>query len=191
MNAGDPGQYREPGQHSARDAILDAARTLFAERGYRAVTVRDIAAAASCSPALVIKHFGSKEGLFAQTKPEDPLTHELRVPRAELGEALVFRVLMRGERGLPEPWLAITRNVREAPDAAAAREEASADVLRWSAELIGDTTPGRRHAAVVCALMFGLAEAVRTMDLLAPRWAFDDVVRHYGRKVQEEIDACG
>lgn len=176
---------------SSREAILDAARTLFAERGYRGVTVRDIAAAAACSPALVMKHFGSKAELFAQTRPEDALTHELRVPRAELGEALVFRVLMRRERSLPDPWLALTRNVREAPDPDAARAEGSATILRWAAELIGDTTPGSRHAAVVCALMIGLAESVRTLDLLAPRWTFDDAVRHYGALVQAEIDRAG
>ena len=36
---------------------------LFALRGADAVTVRDIAGAASVSPALVIQHYGSKDGL--------------------------------------------------------------------------------------------------------------------------------
>lgn len=38
---------------------------LFAERGYADVTVRQIAAAAGVSPALVIHHYGSKERLRA------------------------------------------------------------------------------------------------------------------------------
>lgn len=38
---------------------------LFAERGYAGVTVRQIAAAAGVSPALVIHHYGSKEQLRA------------------------------------------------------------------------------------------------------------------------------
>ncbi len=38
---------------------------LFAERGYADVTVRQIAAAAGVSPALVIHHYGSKENLRA------------------------------------------------------------------------------------------------------------------------------
>lgn len=37
--------------------------TLFAERGYADVTIRQIAAAAGVSPALVIHHYGSKEKL--------------------------------------------------------------------------------------------------------------------------------
>jgi AcrR family transcriptional regulator len=51
------------GDGTARVAVRDAALRLFAERGPDAVTVRDIAAAASVSPALVIHHFGSKSGL--------------------------------------------------------------------------------------------------------------------------------
>ena len=48
---------------TARATIRNVALRLFAERGHEAVTVRDIAAAAKVSPALVLHHFGSKEGL--------------------------------------------------------------------------------------------------------------------------------
>jgi AcrR family transcriptional regulator len=47
-----------------RTAILDAARTLFAARGYSHVGVREIAALAGANSALVARYFGSKEGLF-------------------------------------------------------------------------------------------------------------------------------
>jgi len=43
--------------------IRDAALRLFSEPGGADASVRDIAAAAHVSPALVIRHFGSKEGL--------------------------------------------------------------------------------------------------------------------------------
>jgi AcrR family transcriptional regulator len=43
--------------------IRNSAMGLFAERGVAGVTVRDIAAAAGVSAALVIHHFKSKEGL--------------------------------------------------------------------------------------------------------------------------------
>ena len=49
-----------------RTAILAAARRLFAERGYEATTVRDVATSASIDPAMVIRYFGNKDGLFAQ-----------------------------------------------------------------------------------------------------------------------------
>jgi AcrR family transcriptional regulator len=48
---------------TGKAAIRDAALTLFADRGADAVSVRQIAAAAEVSPALILHHFGSKEGL--------------------------------------------------------------------------------------------------------------------------------
>jgi TetR/AcrR family transcriptional regulator, regulator of cefoperazone and chloramphenicol sensitivity len=52
-----------PDDRTARAIIRDEALRLFAARGPDAVTVRQIAAAAGVSPALVVHHFGSKEGL--------------------------------------------------------------------------------------------------------------------------------
>ena len=50
---------------TARAAIRDEALRLFAAGGPEGVTVRQIATAAGVSPALVLHHFGSKEGLRA------------------------------------------------------------------------------------------------------------------------------
>ena len=50
---------------TAAAAIRIAALELFAERGYSGVTIRQIAAAAGVSPALVIHHYRSKEKLRA------------------------------------------------------------------------------------------------------------------------------
>jgi AcrR family transcriptional regulator len=48
---------------TARAAIRDEALRLFAQRGANGVSVREVAAAAGVSPALVIRHYGTKEGL--------------------------------------------------------------------------------------------------------------------------------
>lgn len=48
---------------TARAVIRNAALRLFADHGAEAVTVRQIAAEAGVSPALVLHHFGSKAGL--------------------------------------------------------------------------------------------------------------------------------
>lgn len=53
----------DPGDLTGRATIRNAALRLFADRGHDAVSLRAIAAAAGVSPALVVHHFGSKEGL--------------------------------------------------------------------------------------------------------------------------------
>ena len=53
------------GDLTARATIRNVALRLFAERGHDAVTIREIASAAGVSPALVVHHFGSKDGLRA------------------------------------------------------------------------------------------------------------------------------
>ena len=45
-------------------AILDAAEKLFSERGFTAVTVRDVAAEAGVSHALVHRYLGSKQDIY-------------------------------------------------------------------------------------------------------------------------------
>ena len=49
-----------------RARILDAARVLFVDQGYRATSLRDIAAAASVSHPGLLGHFASKEELLAE-----------------------------------------------------------------------------------------------------------------------------
>ena len=53
-----------PDDRTGRARIRDAALRLFSERGPDAVTMRDIAAAAGVSPALLVRHYGSKDGLI-------------------------------------------------------------------------------------------------------------------------------
>jgi AcrR family transcriptional regulator len=48
-----------------RQQLLDVARTLFAERGFEATSVEEIAARANVSKPVVYEHFGGKEGLYA------------------------------------------------------------------------------------------------------------------------------
>lgn len=46
------------------DRILAAALRLFAERGYEAVGVQDVAAATETTPPPIVHHFGGKQGLL-------------------------------------------------------------------------------------------------------------------------------
>lgn len=53
-----------PAGRATREAIETAAHGMFTTQGYDETSVRAIAAAAQVDPALVIRHFGSKEELF-------------------------------------------------------------------------------------------------------------------------------
>lgn len=76
---------RRPGAPDTRAQVLDAARTSFAERGFRATTIRAVAASAGVDPALVHHYFGTKDNLFlaALEMPVDP--RELLAPVVQMG----------------------------------------------------------------------------------------------------------
>jgi AcrR family transcriptional regulator len=65
---------RRPGGADTRAQLLDAARVVFAERGYDGATVRAIAERAGVDAAMVNHWFGGKEPLFvaALNLPADP-----------------------------------------------------------------------------------------------------------------------
>ena len=54
------------GKTATRTAILDAAKKLFATKGFGAATVRDICTEAGVNIALVSRYFGSKSELYAE-----------------------------------------------------------------------------------------------------------------------------
>lgn len=54
------------GKTATRTAILEAAKKIFAAKGFGAATVRDICTEAGANIALVSRYFGSKSGLYAE-----------------------------------------------------------------------------------------------------------------------------
>jgi AcrR family transcriptional regulator len=83
-----------PGNQDTRQSILDAARGVFAERGFDKASIRAIATEAKVDPALVHHYFGTKDKLFlaAVHAPVDPgelLPHALEGGREELGANLL------------------------------------------------------------------------------------------------------
>jgi TetR/AcrR family transcriptional regulator, repressor for neighboring sulfatase len=60
-----PVQQPPRGGEAVQVALIEAAITLFAERGPAVVSVREIAKRAGVNHGLVHRHFGSKEGLLA------------------------------------------------------------------------------------------------------------------------------
>jgi AcrR family transcriptional regulator len=71
-----------PDDRTARARIRDEALRLFGDRGPDGVTIRDVAAAAGVSPALVIRHYGTKEGLREAVDQQVAATFEAMLAEA-------------------------------------------------------------------------------------------------------------
>ena len=76
---------RRPGTSGAREHILAAAKSAFADNGYERTTIRGVAREADVDPALVHHYFGNKRQLFvdAMALPANP---------AEIIEGLIATV---------------------------------------------------------------------------------------------------
>jgi AcrR family transcriptional regulator len=79
-----PAQRRQREREELRSRILNAARELFATKGYEGVTIRDIAERISYTPPTVYTHFKDKEALIRELCDQDFLA--LRQAFDHLGE---------------------------------------------------------------------------------------------------------
>jgi AcrR family transcriptional regulator len=176
-------------EKSSRATVVDAARRLFGERGYKSVTIRDVAAEAGLSPAMVMKVVGSKAKLYADAAPMDPEPYNPQVPPALVGYELVRRVLQRRDAEASEPWARAIYLTRDAPDPETARRAFRERFLGSIKPHLGDGPEAQvRTELVVCALV-GLACGVRTFRLLpAGEHDPEDLVQRYGALVQSLID---
>src|ERR687883_609279 len=93
-----PRRVRPRDAEATKAAIVQAARERFAAEGYDRATIRAVAADAGIDPALVMRYYGSKEGLFAAAAVFDlRLPDPSKLPRAKLGASIVDHFLTRWE----------------------------------------------------------------------------------------------
>jgi AcrR family transcriptional regulator len=97
---------RRPGNPDTREAILSAARSAFAEKGFDGASIRAIATGAGVDPALVHHYFGTKDKLFLASMnvpldPVDLITEATTGDRDEIGVRFVraFLTMWDGPRG--------------------------------------------------------------------------------------------
>ncbi|HEV7773790.1 MAG TPA: TetR/AcrR family transcriptional regulator [Conexibacter sp.] len=122
MPGGAPQGLRDRKKRATRDAIATTARRLFAERGFDAVTVAEIAVAADVAEKTVFNHFATKEDLafaggearlaqlVADIAQRPPGTSVLDVFRAN-SEAMLDTVAA----GETKDSLVVPRIVRDSP----------------------------------------------------------------------------
>lgn len=174
---------------STRDIIIDAARALFGERGYSTVTIKDVAASAGFSPAMVMKVMGSKAELYAAASPEVP-TPDFHAGVGEpLGFTLMRRILARRDSGESEPWAKVALLVQDSPDRDAAKTELREKYVSWVAQQIKDTSPDRQKSQLVVCAVMGLGTGLRTLGLLPEEeMPSEQLIQRYGALVQGIID---
>jgi AcrR family transcriptional regulator len=135
---------RRPGRSDTRDAILAAARELFAEKGYDGASIRAIARGADVNPALVHHFFGPKENVFIEAmrlpfSPAELLPVIMNAPEGRIGEALIRTFLgIWGDAERRAPMVALLRSAMTNEQAATMmRQFMSAALFGRVAELRG------------------------------------------------------
>ncbi len=90
-----PRGRRPSGGPDTREQILDAARILFAERGFERTTMRAVGEQAGVDPALIAHYFGNKDGLLneALAMPVDLPLLLADLDESRAGVDIVRRVL--------------------------------------------------------------------------------------------------
>ena len=81
----EPRRVRMTGQER-RAQLLDVGRTVFAERGYEAASVEEIAARAKITKPVVYEHFSGKEGLYAVIVDREVQNLLTRITEALIGD---------------------------------------------------------------------------------------------------------
>lgn len=170
-----PRRGRRPGASGTRQAVLDAARTRFAEDGYAGATIRKIAADAGVDAALVMQFYQSKEGLFAAVMSISPralarIAQSFDGPEETLGERVTRAHLMlwEGDPRDAEALLGMLRAAISTPQAAAQlREFIQARLLKQLSRRL----PGEHDVAVrsglAAAMLMGVIVGRRIVQVPA------------------------
>ncbi len=172
---------------NSRDIVLDAARRLFAERGYPSVTIRQIASEAGLSASMVMKVGGSKAKIYEDAAPLSLEPFDSSIPRSDIGNALAQRILLRRENHMSEPWVQAVFRTADAPDPRAARLEFHTWIHTYLTPWLPADEDVEHRVELLACLMLGLAAGLRTQRLLAE---VDDswIANHYGHLMQVVID---
>jgi AcrR family transcriptional regulator len=152
---------------ATRDRILDAARRKFGKQGYERTTIRAVAATAEIHPSMVMRYYGSKEGLFAATAEFDLEIPDLtQVRRSEIGKTLVRHFLRRWTARCEElPALlrvSLTHDQARERLLALFRDQVVPAIAR-----VADAADAEACAALVVTQMFGLALTRQVLRLPA------------------------
>lgn len=146
-----------------REKLLTHARRMMWARGFSAVSLREVAQAASVDVALISRYFGGKRGLFEATLQDafpqghfDDLTPDTLVPA-------MTRLFVTAPRGGEDPS-PIRMILMNSHDAEVSDLVLATQATHWDeplSALLGD----RRKAALFAAVIFGMSVVEKSLHL--------------------------
>ena len=162
---------RERKKEQTRQAISEAARRLFAERGFDAVTIADVARAADVSEGTVFNYFPAKEDLFYGEMETFEAALVEAVRRRAPGESVLAafrRFVLEGSRRLADEEVADViatagRIVKASPALQARERQIVSDYTHSLAALLAQEAGARAGAVepwVVANALMGVQRAL-------------------------------
>lgn len=155
---------RRPGKADTRREIIDAARQVFAEKGYDGASLRAVARAAAVDPALVHHYFEGKADLFvsAMALPFDPReVKEHAEGHAQPGPETVdaFLAMWDKAEGTGSSFASCVAAMASSPNVAdAMREFVNERVWRARPPVEGESEAiAKRRTAMISSQLMGLA----------------------------------
>lgn len=182
---------RRAGSPDTRAQILAAASRRFLAEGYRAVTMRQVAADAGVDLALVSYYFGSKKGLFSaavtdSANPADVIARAVRGDLATLPQRALHDLLVLWDDPVTgAPLKAMFGSVGQDPDLAGlVREMLERELIALLAARLGGID-GERRAAAFCTQIAGIV-VTRYILHLEPVASLpaDEIIRIFGPALQ-------
>jgi AcrR family transcriptional regulator len=173
-----------------RKRILRAARQRFSIEGYERTTIRAVAADAAIDPSMVMRYYGSKEGLFAAVTSFDLRLPELgAIAHEERGAALVRHFFSRWEGHADDDALPVL--LRTAVTNEPAAERMRAIFARQLVPKIAAVCPegeAAQRAGLIATQMLGLAYCRYALRLPpVTDLAMERLIAHIGPTIQRYL----
>ena len=172
-------------RHEREQQLLDAALTLFGERGYQGTSIEDIARAAGVTRPIIYSHFGSKDGAYLACLRRARNDLEARMieaadPEGSLADQLagcVSAYFALVDRGSPAWQLLYGGGAAVAGPAAAEAARLRFATVDRIAKLIRGAAPGidRRSAAAFAHAVSGAGEQLAKWWQQNPKLRRDQV----------------
>jgi AcrR family transcriptional regulator len=149
-----------PRSEATRRAILNAARAIFATRGYEQTTIRAVATEAGIDASMVMRYFGSKAGLFtaAATVSIDPPDLG-SVPARRRAELLVRHFVDRWDCGPSADTLVMLLRAAVTDEAVAAQLQANFNWMVAGPIAALGAKDSERRSALISAQLLGIVVA--------------------------------